>query len=204
MEVQKNFISVYKRKLIYPKKDYKLLDKRSIHHRSLYSYSTILSEEKNKIILTVKENLEDLNSNTIIVCQSMQTEDEFITDQSKIYLKNVAEEKVNFEIFSLQRVWGTYQLYLNYSDNAMNIGLPFREDFHLLSLEKDKPSRLLINGYLESDETGMRKKIYIEQEYYIEFHGLKKIEIIKEPHVGLKKTISLSDASTINLRRLFY
>ncbi len=79
---------------------------------------------------------------------------------------------LTFEIFRIEKkLPDCFNLYLNYSENPLAIGVPERDDHKIAEIKLNKPVRYKLNGKSDFTMTGRKQRTFAEYDYLIEYVG---------------------------------
>ncbi|MBL6447960.1 hypothetical protein JMN32_16710 [Fulvivirga sp. 29W222] len=89
------------------------------------------------------------------------------------------------EIFKL-RFGGAIELFLNW--DYWNVGEPKRQNYKIAELKEGVPVNILIDGKRDFSLSGRRKRVYIENNYIIEYKGIHdQVWVLDDHKVFTKK-----------------
>ena len=110
-----------------------------------------------------------------------------VKDQAICYYR--LSHSLTFEIFRIEKkLPDCFNLYLNYSENPLAIGVPERDDHKIAEIKLNKPVRYKLNGKSDFTMTGRKQRTFAEYDYLIEYVGqadkivfkdFKKMETIR-------------------------
>ena len=93
-----------------------------------------------------------------------------VNDEAICYYR--LSRSLTFEIFRIEKkLPDSFNLYLNYSENPLAIGVPERDDHKIAEIKLNKPVRYKLNGKSDFTMTGRKQRTFVEYDYLIEFVG---------------------------------
>ncbi len=96
----------------------------------------------------------------------------------------------SFEIFRIKRSDDVYELFLDYTSNALRIGIPKRDNHKICELKPSKPVRYKINGKSDFTMSGRKERSFCEFDYIIEWEGkAERIEFCALNRIKKTKTV---------------
>jgi len=88
--------------------------------------------------------------------------------------------------------------------NYWNVGIPERENFKIISLQKNKPVEIYLNGKTEFSMTSRRATTYNERNFIVEYFGeFDEFEFVDESDFNFTKKIPV-ECKRINLLKHLY
>lgn len=201
-DVKHIFRVVYKRQS-FPKPEYKSLHKRILKSHDPVIYSTV-SEEIDSIPLAASRLEKFRSSDTVLVIDEFRSPEFTQVPETKLLMLNAALNGFPVMLFKFIYAENSFQIFLDYSRNARLIGEPERADFYLFSAATKHPFMFYINGYFDKGHGGNKTRTYLEQVYYIEYAGKKKVSFTAGVKGLNKVLLKLDNATVIDQRRLFY
>jgi hypothetical protein len=187
-----------------PKSIYKTLNKRSLRELYPYVFSKAGFEEGGELRAAFNKAEKALfrRSEAVFITDIIPGSEEDLRSETDFHFLAHSEKKLECEIFTFRKAEEGYELWLNYSGNRDYIGFPERDDFFMLSLEKQKPVKILINGKLQ--DRWDTEPYYFEHTYLVEYSGEFPVQGMGALLGFYKRKLPLEKAKEINLRRLFY
>lgn len=105
--------------------------------------------------------------------------------QKSLFLGALGSRAQNIEIFKI-RLEDEVELFLNW--DYWNVGEPKRENYKIAALKEGVPVNILIDGKRDFSLTGRRKRVYLENNYIIEYKGVfETVSVLNENRVFSKK-----------------
>lgn len=110
----------------------------------------------------------------------------------------------SFEFFKISKTTNdVLDLYIDYTSNATEIGIPERNNHKICELKQSKPIRYKINGKSDFTLSGRKERTFFEYDFIIEWVGkANKIEFRELNKIKTTKTIPTDRSKMIDERKI--
>ena len=218
-------IQVYKSREIFTKATYTPENRKRFHNLATSFESTQGYLDKETLVLPMAcQGQVAINISDLVIIQDVMGWEQFKANehiQSPDWFKKVSADVLlherrhlfvfkqlnalkSFEIFKIRKAGNdAYELFVEYAENAMKIGIPERINHKICDLKQSKPIRYQINGKSDFTLSGRKARTFYEFDYVIEWLGAaSKIEFKELNKIRKVKSIPISHAKLIDERKM--
>lgn len=218
-------IQVYKSREIFTKTTYTPENRKRFHdwEENLASKQGYLDNETLILPMSFQGQVEVKTSDLVIIQDVIGWEQFRANDsaQSPDWFKKVSADVLmqerrhlfafkqlnalkSFEIFKIRKAGSdTYELFVEYAENAMKIGIPERINHKICELKQSKPVRYQINGKSDFTMSGRKARTFYEFDYVIEWLGAaSKIDFKELSKIRKTKSVPFNNIKLIDERKI--
>lgn len=164
--------------------------------------------EDGRLVLPAGIEIPDLNQTGLILLQDIISPNPYQTHAANQPLIGLSRpwRQCSFELLNLKSNGeASFDLYLDYTHNRMQIGIPERADHKIAELTAQKPVRYQVNGKSDGTLTRGRQRTYMEFDYVLQYLGqADRIEVMDLSKIEKRKSIPIESCHRVDERKILY